>query len=86
MQCVCLDVCMELEEGVKKTRLTLADTEKISGKWNKDDRSKVTALCNETADWLLHNIPMSTSLHKVLEQKTHFEDKLQPYLVKLTSK
>ena len=74
---------MRLQEQVKETRAIVTDGDKLSGKWNKDDRSKVTALCNETTDWLLHNLPGSSTLSKVLEQKTNFEERLQPYLTKL---
>lgn len=83
---LCSDVCVKFEETVKETRLTLADIDKISGKWNKDDKSKVTVLCSEATEWLLHNFTISTppALHKIHEQMTHFEDRLQPYLAKLT--
>lgn len=81
--CVCVEACVHLHEQVTGTRAIITDGDKISGKWNKDDRSKVTALCNETTDWLLHNLPGNTTFSKVLEQKTQFQDRLQPYLTKL---
>ncbi len=83
--CACVEACEKLNDEVRDTRSIITDGDRGSGKWNKDDRSKVTALCNETTDWLLHNLPGHTTLNKVLEQKTLFQERLQPYLTKLRS-
>ena len=63
-------------------RGTLAETEKISGKWNKDDKLKVTALCNEKSDWL-NKVRRESTLDEVKQQIEDFEQKMEPYIAKL---
>ncbi len=72
----------KLSQAVKTAKNTLGDSEKISGKWNKDDRSKVNGLCNETNDWLQYNQDAHSSA--VQQQITDFEAHFEPYLAKLT--
>ncbi len=72
----------KLSQAVKVAKETLGNSEKISGKWNKDDRSKVNSLCNDKTDWLQYNQDATNdSLQQQLSDfKLHFE----PYLTKLT--
>ncbi len=71
----------QLEEAVSKARQILGDSDRVSGKWNKEDRSKVAAMCNETVEWIAKN--KGTTVEKMQEQKDDFEIKLEPYLDKL---
>ena len=64
-------------------RRTLSDSEKIAGKWNKEDRSKVTALCNEKMDWLERKQKEST-FEEIQQQNRDFEQRMEPFLAKLT--
>lgn len=77
----CVDARFQLSEAVRGARETLADTERISGKWNKDDKSKVTALCNEKSNWL-DGHPQAL-LAEVEDQKRDFDQRMEPYLSKL---
>ena len=72
---------------MKETRLALTGGDKIIGKWNKEDKSKVTALCNEATEWLLHNFYTDKlpPLDKIQEEKGHFEERLQSYLYKISA-
>ncbi len=76
------DLRFKLSQAVKSAKNTLVDSEKISGKWNKDDRSKVNGLCNETNDWLQYNQDALSSA--VQQQIADFEAHFEPYLAKLT--
>ena len=71
----------KLSQAIKSAKDTLADSEKISGKWNKDDRSKVNGLCNEKNDWLQNNQEVSSE--DICQQTLDFEQRFQPYLAKL---
>ena len=68
---------------VNTRRATLTETDKITGKWNKEDKSKVTAICNEKSDWLNKKRRDST-LDDVQQQIEDFEQKMEPYIAKLT--
>lgn len=70
-----------LESLIQSARETLGDSEKISGKWVKDDKQKVTALCNEKTAWLEHN--RDAALSSIQEQVDNFNDRYQPHLEKL---
>lgn len=63
-------------------RATLTETEKISGKWNKEDKLKVTAICNEKSDWL-SKVRRDSTIEEVQEQIEDFEQRMEPYLAKL---
>ena len=70
-----------LQSLIKSARETLADGEKISGKWVKDDKQKVTSLCNEKTAWLELN--REASLSSIEDQVTNFQERYQPHLDKL---
>lgn len=72
----------QLEQVVNGTRHILGDSEKIAGKWNKDDRSKVNALCNEYSDWLARN--REGELESFRQQKENFQQRMEYYLAKLS--
>ncbi len=78
------DECKKLKHTVNKRRMTLTETERINGKWNKDDKSKVTALCNEKSDWL-NRKRRDSSLDEVQQQIEDFEQKMEPYITKLAA-
>ena len=67
---------------IQSAREILGDSERISGKWVKDDKQKVTALCNEKTAWLEHN--MEANLNSIQEQVLNFEQRFQPHLAKIT--
>ena len=71
-----------LTQAVKLARETLGNSEKISGKWNKDDRSKVNSLCNDKTDWLQYNGDATNETFQ--QQLSDFEARFEPYLTKLT--
>lgn len=71
-----------MKQAVSNTRLTLADGEKVAGKWNKDDKSKVTGLCNEKSDWLEKKRKDST-FEEVQQQNEDFEHKMETFRAKL---
>ena len=66
---------------VNNARQILGDSEKITGRWNKDDRGKVNALCSENIEWLEKNT--DASFQQIEEQKEEFKHRLDPYLSKL---
>lgn len=70
-----------LQTLIQSTRETLVDSERISGKWVKDDRQKVTTLCNEKTAWLEHN--QDATLTSIQEQVADFEERFEPHLAKL---
>lgn len=76
---------MKLKLAVSDARSTLSNNEKAGGKWSKDDRSKVTALCNEKSDWLEKRTIRETALEDLHQQQEEFEQKLEPLLDKLTA-
>ena len=76
-----LDSRFKFTRAIKSAKDTLGDSEKITGKWNKDDRSKVNGLCNEKNDWLQHN--QNASNEAILQQLGDFESRFKPYLAKL---
>lgn len=71
-----------LQSLIQSARETLGDSEKIAGKWVKDDKQKVTALCNEKTAWLEHN--REVALSSIQEQVVNFNERYQPHLAKLT--
>ena len=66
---------------IQSTKEILGDSERISGKWVKDDRQKVNALCTEKGAWLEHNL--EASLSSIEEQVTNFNERFAPHLAKL---
>ena len=71
-----------LQQLIQSARDILSDSERISGKWVKDDRQKVTLLCNEKTAWLEHNL--EAALTSIEEQVSNFKERFQPHLAKLT--
>lgn len=71
-----------LQQLIQSARDILSDSERISGKWVKDDRQKVTLLCNEKTAWLEHNL--EATLTSIEEQVANFNERFQPHLAKLT--
>jgi hypothetical protein len=49
----------------------------------KDDKQKVTALCNEKTAWLEHN--GEATLSSIEEQMANFSERYQPHLNKLNT-
>jgi len=76
------DAHSKFSEDVKTAKDVLTDSERISGKWNKDDRNKVNSLCTEKLEWLSQNLEVMASV--IIEQHQDFEEKFKPYLAKLT--
>ena len=76
--------CKKLKRAVNARRMTLTETEKISGKWNKEDKSKITMICNEKSDWLNKRRRDST-IEEVQQQIEDFEQKMEPYISKLSA-
>lgn len=72
----------DLQARIQSAKDILGDSERISGKWVKDDRQKVTALCNEKTAWLEHNY--DATLSSIQEQVANFDERLEPHLAKLT--
>lgn len=70
-----------LQTLIQSAREILGDSERISGKWVKDDRQKVTTLCNEKTAWLEHN--QDAPLINIQEQVANFEQRFEPHLAKL---
>lgn len=70
-----------LQALIQSAREILGDSERISGKWVKDDRQKVTTLCNEKTAWLEHN--QDVPLPNIREQVADFEQRFEPHLAKL---
>lgn len=75
---------MKLKHAINEFRATLSNGEKISGKWNKDDKSKVTSLCNEKMDWLEKRGTKDTSVEDICQQQQDFKQRIEPFLGKLT--
>lgn len=82
MLCILIEQFKAFEQAVSNVRSTLSDSEKIAGKWNKEDRSKVNALCNEKSGWLEKKMKEST-LEEMQQQQMDFELKMEPFLAKL---
>lgn len=76
---------MKLKHAVSDARLTLTNNEKISGKWNKDDKSKVTALCNEKTDWLERKTIKEVAMEDITQHIEDFEQRMEPFLDKLST-
>lgn len=76
---------MKLKLAISDARSTLSNGDKVSGKWNKDDRTRVTALCNEKSDWLEKRSIRDTATEEAQQQKEEFEQKMEPFLDKLTA-
>lgn len=75
----------KLKHAVSDVRTTLSHSEKVSGKWNKDDKSKVTSLCNEKSDWLEKRAIKGTSVEDIQQQEEDFEQRMEPFLEKLAA-
>ena len=73
----------KLKRAVNDVRATLSNGERISGKWNKDDKSKVTSLCNEKTDWLEKRGVTDTSVEDICQQKEDFKQRIEPFMGKL---
>lgn len=80
----CIEERVKLRRTIINTRATLSNSEKISGKWNKDDKSKVSALCHEKGDWLDKNQMKDTQLEDIQQQMEDFEQRIEPFLNKLS--
>lgn len=76
---------MKFKNAISSARTTLTNSEKVSGKWNKDDKSKVTALCNEKSDWLDKRPIKEMYLEDIEQQKEEFEQRMEPFLDKLAA-
>ncbi|XP_062515788.1 ankyrin repeat domain-containing protein 45-like [Corticium candelabrum] len=70
-----------LKAYVEELRSVLTDTERIAGKWGKDDKSKTTAACNEKATWLDMNTEASSA--DVYKQMDLLKTFMQPIMAKL---
>ena len=68
----------KLQDAVKEARELVGNS---TGKWNKEDRGKVLALCNEYTEWLEQS--KHPSIAQLEQQKDEFQEKFQPYLTKL---
>ena len=75
---------VKLRRAIINARATLSNSEKISGKWNKDEKSKVTALCHEKGDWLDKSQMKDTQLEDIQQQMEDFEQRIEPFLNKLS--
>ncbi|XP_011403387.1 PREDICTED: ankyrin repeat domain-containing protein 45-like [Amphimedon queenslandica] len=72
-----------LRDAITQARDLLSNPERILGKWNKDDKSKVTGLCNEKTDWLQRSIEAQSSKESILLQVEDFKQRFDPYFGKL---
>jgi ankyrin repeat protein len=77
----CTEAKSILKKAINAAKDTLLDSERITGKWNKEDKSKVTALCNEKMDWVDRDIDYTKE--EISSQLTDFEERYQPHLTKL---
>jgi len=73
-----------LKQAVSKVRNALANTDKTTSRWNREDKSKVTGLCNEKSEWLEKRRRDST-LQEVQQQNEDFTAKMEPYVAKLST-
>lgn len=71
-----------MKRAISEARSILADNERKSGKWNKEEKSKVAMLCNEKSDWL-EKKRAETNLDEIQQQIEEFEMKFQPFITKL---
>ncbi|XP_064616512.1 ankyrin repeat domain-containing protein 45-like isoform X2 [Liolophura sinensis] len=71
-----------LLDAIKGIQETLADPEKIQGRWVKDDKVLVTNTCKEKSDWI-ENTPEATT-SDFITQKLEMEERLAATLAKLT--
>jgi exonuclease I len=69
-----------LNEAAQEARGMLADSELIAGRWNKEDKAKVTALCQEKEQWLAHS---EECFEEIVHQTNDFRVRIQPYFDKL---
>jgi ankyrin repeat protein len=75
------EVAAAYKAVITGAREILGDAERISGKWNKDDKNKVTALCKEKWDWLTAH--PDASVEEIESQQEEFHSRFSPYMSKL---
>ncbi|XP_065829908.1 ankyrin repeat domain-containing protein 45-like isoform X2 [Oscarella lobularis] len=70
-----------LKDAIQGIRGILSNADRIAGKWNKEDKSKTAALCNEKSSWM--EAHLDATPHEIYRQKKHLEEAMQPSLTKL---
>ncbi|XP_038614606.1 ankyrin repeat domain-containing protein 45 isoform X2 [Tachyglossus aculeatus] len=75
------DAKLTLKRNIAKIQATMADTEKVQGKLNKEDKNTALNACRAKADWL--ETHKESSIQEVLEQKQHLDDIMQPIFLKI---
>eukprot|EP00118_Oscarella_pearsei_P028012 m.1554 g.1554 ORF g.1554 m.1554 type:complete len:207 (+) comp7203_c0_seq1:371-991(+) len=70
-----------LKETIQEIRAILSNADKIAGKWNKEDKAKTTALCNEKSNWL--DSQPDASPDEIYNKRDCLQEAMQPILAKL---
>lgn len=73
---------VDLLNFIKTTQETLADPEKVQGRFSKDDKNIITNTCKEKAEWVERTTDATTK--DFITQKLALEEVINPILQKLS--